>query len=234
MLKNKTIKNLPTHIGIIMDGNGRWATNQGLPRNMGHKEGINAVDRTIDALIKLKVKFVTFFAFSTENWKRSKDEIDGIFNLTREYLKTKKEKFINRGIKLTTIGELSKFPNDLQNELASMKENTKNNDKIIVNLALNYGGRNEIVRAVNNIITSGKQTVSEEEFATYLDTASIPDPDFIIRTSGEERVSNFMLYQMAYSEFYFPSVLWPDFNERHLRKALKVYSKRKRRFGGIK
>ncbi len=233
MFKNK-IKNIPKHIGIIMDGNGRWATLQGLSRNMGHKEGINAVDRTINALIKFGVKVVSFFAFSTENWKRSEEEVNGIFNLTRDFLHSKRNNFKERGVRITTIGELSPFPEDLKKELDKTKEDTKNNDKLIVNLALNYGGRADIVRAVNNLIDKGATKVTEQDILENLYTGELPEPDFVIRTSGEERISNFMLYQMAYSELYFPKVLWPNFNERHLRKALKVYSKRNRRYGGIK
>jgi len=233
MFKNK-IKNIPKHIGIIMDGNGRWATLQGLSRNMGHKEGINAVDRTINALIKFGVKVVSFFAFSTENWKRSEEEVNGIFNLTRDFLHSKRNNFKERGVRITTIGELSPFPEDLKKELDKTKEDTKNNDKLIVNLALNYGGRADIVRAVNNLIDKGATKVTEHDILENLYTGELPEPDFVIRTSGEERISNFMLYQMAYSELYFPKVLWPNFNERHLRKALKVYSKRNRRYGGIK
>lgn len=225
---------LPKHIGIIMDGNGRWATRQGLPRNMGHKEGIVAVDKTIDALIKFKVPIVTFFAFSTENWKRSEEEINGIFDLVREYLYSQKQNFLRKGVKLTTIGDTSKFPLDLQNELTSIKEQTKNNNKLNVNLALNYGGRADLVNAFNTLIKNGETTVTEELISSALQTNFLPDPDFIIRTSGEKRLSNFMMYQAAYSELYFPPVLWPDFNERHLRKALKVFNKRERRFGGIK
>ena len=233
MFKNK-IRNIPKHIGIIMDGNGRWATLQGLSRNMGHKEGINAVDRTINALIKFGVKVVSFFAFSTENWKRSEEEVNGIFNLTRDFLHSKRNNFKERGVRITTIGELSPFPEDLKKELDKTKEDTKNNDKLIVNLALNYGGRADIVRAVNNLIDKGATKVTEQDILENLYTGELPEPDFVIRTSGEERISNFMLYQMAYSELYFPKVLWPNFNERHLRKALKVYSKRNRRYGGIK
>lgn len=230
----KVLKILPNHIGIIMDGNGRWATRQGLPRNVGHKEGMAAVERTVDALIKFKVPMVTFFAFSTENWKRSKEEIDGIFDLIRDYLNRQKDDFLKKGVKITSIGDTTKFPQDLQDELNSMKETTKDCNKLTVNLALNYGGRADIVSAVNKLLKSGTKEVNEKVILDNLQTGSMPEPDFIIRTSGEMRLSNFMMYQAAYSELYFPSVLWPDFNERHLLKSLKVFSKRNRRFGGIK
>ncbi len=226
--------NLPKHIGIIMDGNGRWATKRGLPRNFGHKEGINAVERTIDALIKFKVKIVTFFAFSTENWKRSRQEIDGIVELVRSFLKEKKEEFLLKGVKVMSIGDISAFPRDLVEELEEIEEKTKNNDSLIVNLAINYGGRDDILRAVNNLIAQGAKNITKEDISANLYTKDLPDPDFIIRTSGEERISNFMIYQMAYSELYFPKTLWPDFDEKEVRKALEVYSKRERRYGGIK
>lgn len=223
---------LPTHIGIIMDGNGRWATRQGLPRNMGHKEGIQAVDRTIDALLKFKVKIVTFFAFSTENWKRSETEIQGIFDLLRDYIKKQTNHFKEKGVRIRSMGDLSKFPADLVAELEKIKKETEQNDALIVNLALNYGGKTDIVQAVQTLLQN-KENVTEESIEKYLYSHPLPNPDLIIRTSGEMRVSNFMLYQMAYSEFYFPKVMWPDYNEKHLREALIEYSGRHRRFGGI-
>lgn len=232
--KLKLSDNLPEHIGIIMDGNGRWAQKRGLPRTFGHKEGIKAIDRTVDALIKYKIKFATFFAFSTENWKRSKQEIDGIFDLVRSYLKDNHERFLLKGVRVKAIGDLSKFPKDLTQELESMIERTRDNDKLTVTLALNYGGRDDIVRAVNRLISAGKKQVTESDISANLYTADLPEPDFVIRTSGEERVSNFMIYQMAYSELYFPKVLWPDFDEKDLYKALCVYAGRERKFGGIK
>lgn len=223
---------LPTHIGIIMDGNGRWATRQGLPRNMGHKAGIQAVDRTIDALLKFKVKIVTFFAFSTENWKRSDTEIQGIFDLLRDYIKDQKNHFKEKGIRIRSMGDLTKFPADLVAELEKVQQETAQNDALIVNLALNYGGKTDIVQAVQTLLQN-KETVTEESIEKYLYSYPLPNPDLIIRTSGEMRVSNFMLYQMAYSELYFPKVMWPDYNEKHLREALIEYSGRHRRFGGI-
>lgn len=225
---------IPTHIGIIMDGNGRWATRQSLPRNMGHKEGINAVERTIDCAIKYGVKYISVFAFSTENWKRSKEEINGIFDLVREYLANNRESFLAKGVKVTTMGDITKFPTDLHNELKKVIRDTSKNDKLTLNLALNYGGRADIVQAVNALIKKGVKSVTEGDISKALYSKNIPDPDFIIRTSGEMRVSNFMLYQMAYSEFYFPKIMWPDFNERQFVRALKEYSSRHRRYGGLK
>lgn len=225
---------IPNHIGIIMDGNGRWATKRGLPRNFGHRAGVKAIERTILACQKFGIKFCTFFAFSTENWKRSKEEINGIFNLLREYLAGSENFFIKNKIKLKSIGVLSSFPDDLQDALKQTIEKTKEFDGLVVVLALNYGGRDDIVRAYNKLIKDGIKQVDEKIILNYLDTSFLPEPDFVIRTSGEERISNFMLYQMAYSELYFPKVYWPDFGEKHLKKCLKIYQKRNRRYGGIK
>ena len=228
------IKKIPTHIAIIMDGNGRWATRRGLPRNLGHKEGINAVERTINACKKLKIKYCTFFAFSTENWKRSKEEIDGIFNLLRDYLNKNDNIFLKKQVKVNSIGVLDKFPEDLQDSLAEIKKQTEEFDDLTVTFALNYGGRDDIVRAVNRLIDQGEKNIDEKTLLLSLDTGDMPEPDLVIRTSGEQRISNFLLYQMAYSEFYFPKVYWPSFNEKHLLKALKKYEKRDRRFGGVR
>lgn len=227
------INKIPTHIAFIMDGNGRWATKRALPRNFGHKEGVNAVERTIKLCLKYGIKYCTFFAFSTENWKRSKEEIDGIFNLLRDYISKEDNIFIKNQIKLTSIGVLEPFPEDLRIALEDIKEKTKSFNKMEVIFALNYGGRDDIVRAVNKLIKQGRKEVNEHDILINLDTANIPEPDFVIRTSGEMRISNFLLYQMAYSELYFPKVLWPDFNEKHFLKGLKIYQKRNRRFGGI-
>lgn len=225
---------IPNHIGIIMDGNGRWATKRGLPRYFGHKAGVKAIKSTILACQKFGIKFCTLFAFSTENWKRSKEEIDGIFSLLRDYLAVENNFFTKNKIKLNTIGDLSPFPDDLQNALKSTIEKTKNYDNLIVTIALNYGGRDDLVRAFNKMLKDKVENVDEKTILNYLDTSSLPEPDFVIRTSGEERISNFMLYQMAYSELYFPKVYWPDFNEKQLKKCLKIYQKRNRRYGGIK
>ena len=230
---NKNLK-IPNHIAFIMDGNGRWATKRGIPRTLGHKEGVNAIERTILAALKFKIKYITFYCFSTENWKRSKDEVDGIFSLLRDYLKRNDNIFIKYKIKLDFIGVLDPFPEDLRNALINTKNKTTGyGDNLTVYFALNYGGRDEIVRAVNKIIKNGNKSISESDFSRFLDTAWIPDPDFVVRTSGEERLSNFLLYQVAYSELYFPSIYWPDFNEKQLLKAIKVYSKRNRRYGGV-
>lgn len=224
---------LPIHIGIIMDGNGRWATKRGLPRNLGHKQGIKAIEKTVVACKKFNIKYCTFFAFSTENWKRSKEEIDGIFDLLRQYLKKDNNVFIKNKIKVMSIGVLDKFPKDLQNALSDIKEKTKDYNDTCVIFALNYGGRDDIVRAVNKLIQEGHKKIEEKLLLENLDTKDIPEPDLVIRTSGEMRISNFLLYQMAYSELYFPKVYWPDFNEKYLKKCLDIYQKRNRRFGGL-
>lgn len=226
--------NLPTHIAIIMDGNGRWAQKRGLPRNLGHKEGIKAVERTLDACIRFHIKFVTFYAFSTENWKRDKEEIDGIFSLLRDYLENNPDYFNKKDIKIKHIGELSPFPEDLKKELTKAENQTTNNETLTMTLALNYGGQDEITRAVNKLLKENKMEITYKDISQNLDTNFLPDPDLVIRTSGENRLSNFMMLQMAYSELYFPKVLWPDFNEKELKKALKIFSKRERRFGGLK
>ena len=230
----KLLSNLPLHIGIIMDGNGRWATRRGLPRNLGHKEGMRAVERTIDALIKFGIKVVTFFAFSTENWKRSKEEIEGIFALVRDYLNTNSNYFSEKGVKVRSMGDLDKFPKDLTSALENAKEETKHNDKLVLNLALNYGGRDDITYSVNKLIKSGKKAITEKDILDNLYSEGLPEPDLIIRTSGEQRISNFMIYQAAYSEYYFTKTYWPDFDEKCLKKALVAFQKRERRYGGIK
>lgn len=223
----------PKHIAFIMDGNGRWATRRGFPRNLGHKEGVASVERTIKACLELNIEVCTFFAFSTENWRRSREEIDGIFALLRDYIAKEENIFVKNQIKLDYIGVLDPFPDDLKEALFDTMEKTKNFDKMTVIFALNYGGRDDIVRAVNRQVEKGEK-VDEKSFLLSLDTLVYPEPDIVIRTSGEQRLSNFLLYQMAYAELYFPKVLWPDFNKKHLVKIIKNFNKRDRRFGGIK
>jgi len=226
---------LPLHIAIIMDGNGRWAQKRGLPRNLGHKAGFENIKKIVEHIYKLGIPYVTFFTFSTENWQRPKEEIDGIFNLVRNHLKDDNEvqRFLDNDIRLVTMGDLSKLPDDLKDKIIDVSNKTKNANKLTLNLAINYGGRDEIVRAVNMALKDGK-TLNVDDFSKYLYSNGLPDPDFVIRTSGELRVSNFMLYQMAYSEFYFTKTYWPDFGPKQLEIALIDYQKRKRRFGAIK
>lgn len=226
-------KNKLEHLAIIMDGNGRWAIKRGKPRLFGHKAGIESLKRTIDACIALNIKILSVYAFSTENWKRPKEEVDGIMELINEFCESDMHNCETKGIKVISMGDPSRLPEKLQKSLKKVIEETKNNDKFILNVGLNYGARAEIVRACNNIIKDGLQNVTEQTFANYLYTANLPDPDLIIRASGENRLSNFMLYQCAYSEFYFPKVHWPDFGYKIIKKAIKVYQKRNRRFGGL-
>ncbi|MBQ4535567.1 MAG: di-trans,poly-cis-decaprenylcistransferase [Clostridia bacterium] len=225
-------KNFPSHVGIIMDGNGRWASRRHLPRLAGHRAGVDAIKRTIEYAEGLGIQTLTFFAFSTENWKRDKEEIDGIFEIVREYVGTELEQLHKHNIKITTMGDISKIPNDLYEKLIEVKETTKNNTGLVLNLAINYGARSELVMCFNKLIEQGKTTISEEDIAINLYSKELSDPDLIIRTSGEQRLSNFMLYQASYSELYFTKTYWPSFKKRHFMKALKTYSKRERRFGG--
>ena len=230
MKKNNKLE----HLAIIMDGNGRWAIKRGKPRLFGHKAGIESFKRTIQACLELNIKILSVFAFSTENWSRPKEEVDGIMDLINDFCQQDYSHAMENGIKVVTMGDLSRLPENLQKSLKNIINKTKNNDKLILNIGINYGARAEIVRAVNQIIASGKKECSEESFKQYLYTASLPDPDLIIRASGEKRLSNFMLYQCAYSEFYFPKVHWPDFNKKVILKAIASYQKRNRRFGGLK
>lgn len=222
------------HLAIIMDGNGRWAIKRGKPRLFGHKAGIESFKRVIKACGELGIGILSVFAFSTENWTRPQEEVDGIMNLITEFCEQDLDNAITNGVKVVTMGDLSKLPQKLQDSLNNVIEKTKNNNKLILNIGINYGARAEILRAVNNIIKDGIKECDEQTFNSYLYTANLPDPDLIIRASGEKRLSNFMLYQCAYSEFYFPKIHWPDFNKKVIEKAIKVYQKRNRRFGGLK
>lgn len=232
MIKKKIPEKLPNHIGIILDGNGRWATRQGLPRNFGHREGVNAIVRTAEAARKFGIKRLSVFAFSTENWKRSDEEVQGIFDLLKEFFVKELDRMVKNGVKINFFGDLSRFKGELREILDKTVLATENNDTIIVNICLNYGGKQDIVQAVNKLIAEGKKEITEEDIANNLYSKGQPDLDFVIRTSGEQRISNFMIYQSAYAELYFPKILWPDFDEKALYEALIEYSKRKRRFGG--
>ena len=226
---------LPKHISFIIDGNGRWAKKRGMKRTYGHKAGFEAVKKTVDLVEEYKIPFVSFYCFSTENWKREQEEIDGIFQIVREQLVNNVvADYEKRNIRLVVYGDINRFPEDLRESLADAIEKTKNNTGTTVILCLNYGGRDEILRAVNNILKSGKKEATLEDIEANLYSAGIPDPDFIVRTSGENRISNYMLYQCAYSEFYFPKILWPDFDRKYLVEALWEFASRNRRYGGIK
>ncbi|NCB48431.1 MAG: isoprenyl transferase [Clostridia bacterium] len=225
---------LPQHVAFIMDGNGRWAKKRGMPRVYGHKIGANALIRVVRRASEIGLKVVSFYAFSTENWNRPQDEINEIFRLCKQGLKSKSKSFIKRNMRFKVIGDISKLPKDLAEFIVDLTEKTKNNTGLIVNVALNYGGRAEIIQAVNNILEAKLEKVDEATFASYLQTADIIDPDFVIRTSGEQRLSNFMMYECAYSELYFPKKQWPAFNAKEFDKAIIEYQKRDRRFGAIK
>ena len=229
-MKNITNHNIK-HIGFILDGNGRWAKKRGLSRSIGHKMGLEAVRKTIDACIKHNIKHVSLYCFSTENWKRERSEVKFIFDLLDDYISKNIDNFIQKGVCIKFLGDKSKFDASLQEKLALVEDKTKGLTTIYVNVMLNYGARDEIVRAINLICQNGLDKIDYETLTKYLYTKDIPDPDLIVRTSGEQRLSNFLLLQSAYSELYFPKVYWPSFSERWLKKCIKVYNKRNRRFG---
>jgi undecaprenyl diphosphate synthase len=224
---------IPKHVAIIMDGNGRWAKKRGLPRMAGHRKGINRLRKIVPAAKNYGIKFLTLFAFSTENWDRPKGEIRGLFRALERYLRDEVEELQKDNIRLHPIGRLEKLPSFLQEELSRVARITKNNKGIILNLALNYGGRSDIVEAVKKIIASRPEKIDEETFSKYLYTSGQPDPDLLIRTSGEMRISNFLLWQLAYSELWITPILWPDFKKENLLQAILDYQMRERRFGRI-
>src|SRR3989339_367116 len=222
---------IPKHIAIIMDGNGRWAVKRSLSRIAGHKEGIKTVEEIIKASNEIGITVLTLYAFSTENWARPLAEVKGLFSLLKFFLRKKIKEFQKNNIKLKTIGNISKLPADVVKEIKSAIKITSENTGLIVNIALNYGGRQEIIEAINKILESGIKNIDEKNFEKYIYTAGLPDPDLIIRTSGEYRISNFLMWQSAYSEFYTTNVLWPDFRKKDLMDAILVYNRRNRRYG---
>ena len=219
------------HVAFIMDGNGRWGKKKRKTRNYGHFNGVKTVKKVVEASIKLNIPTITFFVFSTENWKRPKSEIKFLFNLIKSYFLEEIKNVINNGIKINIIGNLNKLPNNLKKILNTTVEKTKKNKKITVNLALNYGSRDEIAKAFKEI--KKKKKISETDITKNLYTSLMPDPDILIRTGGKKRLSNFMLWQLAYSELYFLNKLWPDFNIRDLKKIINDYKSIKRNFGNI-
>lgn len=239
-LKSKIdMNNLPKHIAIIMDGNGRWAKSRFLPRNFGHQEGMERVIDVVENCSSLGIKYLTLYAFSTENWKRPTEEVAGLMNILVIYIRRELNKLHNNNIKLNILGDISKLPEKPRLEVERAIVKTKDNTKMVLNIALNYGGRDEIIHGINELLKEVKMgkmnidSITTEDFSNYLYTRGQPDPDLLIRPSGELRISNFMLYQMAYSEFWFSNVLWPDFKEKNLYTAIIEYQKRNRRFGGI-
>jgi undecaprenyl diphosphate synthase len=233
-------KKIPNHVAIILDGNGRWAKSKGMPREYGHTVGAKNVEKIIEAADDLGIKYVTYYAFSTENWKRPEKEVKKLMNLLRDYLKTATKKANKNNIRMKIIGDRTGLAEDLQIAIANVEEATKNNTGITMTIAINYGSRDEILRAVNKIHDEMKEgllpesEITEEMLADHLDTAGLPDPDLMIRTSGEERLSNYLLWQLAYSEFYFTDVPWPAFSKKDLEDAVNAYANRDRRYGKIK
>ena len=230
---------IPEHITIIMDGNGRWAKKRGLPRAAGHKRGVDTVKEITESCADLGVKYLTLYTFSTENWNRPKDEVSTLMRLLLKSLRERVSELNKNNIRLTTIGDIASLPFAVQNELREAIEKTKKNDKMTLNLALSYSGRWELIEAIKSIgklISQNKLTVdeiNEKSLKEHLTTKNIPDPDLLIRTSGEFRVSNFLLWQIAYTEFYISDMFWPDFNKQHLIEAIKSFQNRERRFGRV-
>ncbi len=230
---------LPSHIGIIMDGNGRWAKKRGLPRKAGHSAGAKTFRKITRYCSDIGIKYLTVYAFSTENWKRPDDEVKSLMKLFKSYLEEALEDFKDDSIVVKFIGDKSKFDDDLRSLMIENEESSKDRNGMVLNIAMNYGSRDEIIRAVKNICTDVmdskllKDDIDEKIFSDYLYTSGQPDPDLIIRPSGEYRISNFLLWQSAYTEFVIMNKLWPDFEKSDLDEALKIYSSRNRRYGGV-
>lgn len=225
-------RKLPVHIAIIMDGNGRWAKKRGLPRTAGHAAGSENFKTIARYCNKIGIKYLTVYAFSTENWKRPSSEVDAIMNLFRDYLKDSAN-FKSENMKLQFIGNTAALPEDIIELMKNSEEGSKDATGLVVNMAINYGGRDEIVAAVKEIVSGGYTEITEELISEKLYTRGVPDPDLIIRPSGELRLSNFLIWQSAYSEFWFSNVLWPDFKPKHLEEAINAFNHRDRRMGGL-
>lgn len=231
---------IPDHVALILDGNGRWAKKRGLPRTMGHKEGCVTVEKTVEIAARMGIKYLTVYGFSTENWKRSVEEVGALMQLFRYYMVRLLKIAKANNVRVKMIGERSRFDKDIVEGINRLERETKDNTGLTFVIAVNYGGRDEIVRAARRMaddLESGKlkkEEITEQSFASYLDTAGIPDPDLLIRTSGELRLSNYLLWQLAYTEIYVTDCLWPDFDKEELEKAIAAYNKRDRRFGGVK
>ncbi len=230
---------VPEHIAIIMDGNGRWAKKKHMPRNYGHSQGSKTLERVCEDAFHMGVKYLTVYAFSTENWSRSEEEVNGLMNLLRVYMKDAVKKSKKNNMRVRVIGDASRLAKDIQESINVLEESSMNNTGLQFQVALNYGGRDEIIRSVRKLaekVKSGEisaDEIDEKMFSETLDTRGIPDPDLLIRTSAEQRISNFMLWQLSYTEFYFPEVLWPDFSKKDLEEAIAYYNKRERRYGGV-
>jgi undecaprenyl diphosphate synthase len=226
---------LPNHVAIIMDGNGRWAERQGLPRLAGHQAGVNRIPSVVKTFLSHKVKYLTLYGFSSENWNRPEEEVQGIFNLLEERLDIEAAELHRNGIKFCHIGRLYELPSGVQSAIERACQLTKNNNRMTLCFAFNYGGRIEITDAARKIIEQSipAAEIDEKEFARHLYTAGMPDVDLVIRTGGEQRISNLLLWQAAYAEFYFTKILWPNFTPAHIKRSLEAYARRERRFGGL-
>ncbi|MBO5335673.1 MAG: isoprenyl transferase [Lachnospiraceae bacterium] len=231
---------MPNHVAIILDGNGRWAKAKGMPRNYGHVQGAKTVEVICEEAYKMGIQYLTVYAFSTENWNRPQDEVDALMKLLRNYMKNCLKTAEKNRMCVRVLGDKTRLDEDIRNRIEELEEATKNNDGLHFQIAINYGGRDEIVRATRKMaekISVGELTpeaVNEEILNNFLDTAGIPDPDLLIRTCNEQRISNFLLWQLAYTEFYFTPVPWPDFTKEELIKAVEAYNHRDRRYGGLK
>lgn len=231
---------IPRHIGVIMDGNGRWAKERGLPRSVGHKRGADILENICDYCNNLGVEALTVYAFSTENWSRPQKEIDALMDLLYDYLQQVEEKFRGRDMRMKISGDITPLSDKIKEGIRHAEEVTRSGKRMVLNIALNYGGRDEIVRGVRKVckeVLDGKRdlaSIDEKSFATYLDMADLPEVDLIIRPSGEQRLSNFMLWQAAYAEFWYSDICWPDFKDTDMEQAILAYQNRDRRFGGVK
>ena len=232
--------NVPRHVAIILDGNGRWAKAKGLPRNYGHAQGSKNVERICEEAYRMGIKYLTVYAFSTENWSRPRDEVDALMKLLRNYMKTCLKTAAKNDMKIRVIGDKTRLDEDIRGRILELEEATKENGGLNFQIAINYGSRDEITRAVRRMAEdcqTGKlqaEEIDETLIESYLDTHDIPDPDLLIRTSGEQRLSNYLLWQLAYTEFYFTDVPWPDFDKAELIRAVEQYNSRDRRYGGVK
>ena len=231
---------IPQHVALILDGNGRWAKKRGLPRTMGHKEGCVTVEKTVEIAARMGIEYLTVYGFSTENWKRSSDEVGALMQLFRFYMVRLLKIASANNVRVKMIGDRTRFDQDIIDGINRLERETKDNTGLTFVIAVNYGGRDELTRAVRKLAAdccAGKlepSAVTEQVLNSYLDTADIPDPDLLIRTSGELRLSNYLLWQLAYTELYVTDCLWPDFNQEELEKAIIAYNRRDRRFGGVK
>ena len=239
MNENTENYRIPEHVAIILDGNGRWAKKRNMPRNYGHLKGSENVEKVCKAAAELGIKYITVYAFSTENWKRPEEEVSALMKLLRNYLKDCVKKANKNNMRIRVIGEISRLDQDIQDAIIELDEVSSKNTGLTLTIAINYGARDEMIRSMKKAMQDIKENklqieeFNENLFSNYLDTKDLPDPDLLIRTSGEQRLSNFLLWQLAYTEFYFTDVFWPDFDKEELEKAILYYNKRERRYGGL-